>query len=128
MKQTPSRILVTGGAGFIGSHIVDRMISEGHYVTVIDNLSSGYLENINSHTNKPQLKFTKADILDYKTVTKLLTNTDAVFHEAALVSVPLSTENPVLANSINATGTLNLLKASVDAGVKRFIYASSAAV
>jgi UDP-glucose 4-epimerase len=123
-----SKVLITGGAGFIGSHLVDRLVNEGFSVTVIDNLDTGNLEKIAPHQGKREFRFIKGDIRDSNLIKEALKDIDAVFHEAALASVTVSVENPILANDINVTGTLNLLKASADIGVKRFVYASSAAV
>jgi len=120
-----SRILVTGGAGFIGSHLVDRLIAQGSEVTVLDNFDTGKLDNVPGHKN---LRIVKCDIRNYALIRRTVEDVDAVFHEAALASTVLSVKNPLVANEINVTGTLNLLKASSDIGVKRFIYASSAAV
>jgi nucleoside-diphosphate-sugar epimerase len=120
-----SKIVVTGGAGFIGSHLVDRLLNEGFPVTIIDNFDTGQLGNISSHKD---LQIARGDIRDYALVRHTLKGADAVFHEAALASVFLSNQDPLIANEINVTGTLNLLKASSDLGVKRFIYASSAAI
>ena len=128
MARDYSRILVTGGAGFIGSHLVDRLLNKGFEVTVIDNLDTGRLENIAHHQDREEFQFIKGDIRDFNLVKETMKDIDAVFHEAALASVTLSVENPILTNDINVTGTLNLLKASSDLHVKRFIYASSAAV
>lgn len=128
MTRSYSRILVTGGAGFIGSHIVDRLLSEGFEVTVIDNLDAGCLKNLEHNQNRAEFHFVKGDIRDWDLVKKAMKDIDAVFHEAALVSVVLSVQNPVVTNEINVSGTLNLLKAASDFGVERFIYASSAAV
>lgn len=125
MARHYSRILVTGGAGFIGSHLVDRLIAEGSEVTVLDNFDTGKLHNVSGHKN---LRIVKGDIRDYALIRRTVEDVDAVFHEAALVSTVLSVQDPLAANEINVTGTLNLLKASSDLGVKRFIYASSAAV
>ena len=122
------KILVTGGAGFIGSHIVDKLMEKGFEVTVFDNLDTGHIENIEPHQGKENFHFIKGDIRDLDLIKKTLKDVDVVFHEAALASVTLSVQNPILSNDINVTGTLNLLKASPDLGVKRFIYASSAAV
>ena len=121
-------VLVTGGAGFIGSHIVDKLIEDGYKVTVIDNLHTGSLANIDRHTNNPDLSFINGDIRDIDLVKKALKDVDVVFHEAALASVTLSVKDPILTNQINVEGTLNMLKASCDQNVKRFVYASSAAV
>jgi nucleoside-diphosphate-sugar epimerase len=128
MGEKYSRVLVTGGAGFIGSHIVDRLLRKDLEVVVIDNLTDGRLWKIAHHKDEGEFHFVKGDILDFPVVRRIMKGIDAVFHEAALASVRLSVENPLLANEINVKGTLNLLKASSDLGVKRFIYASSAAV
>lgn len=123
-----SRILVTGGAGFIGSNLVDRLLDKGFEVYVIDNLDTGRLENIAHHQDKKEFHFIKGDIRDHQLVKQVMSDVDVVFHEAALASVALSMQDPLLANDINVSGTLSLLKHSSDLGVKRFIYASSAAV
>jgi len=123
-----SEILVTGGAGFIGSHIVDRLLDEGFKVKVLDNLSTGEKKNLAQHENKKGFQFIEGDIRNFDAVNRAVRGVDAVVHEAALVSVTRSVEEPLLSNEINVTGTLNLLKASVDAHVKRFVLASSCAV
>ena len=123
-----SRILVTGGAGFIGSHLVDRLLDEGFKVWVVDNLYTGQMENLVQHRGKKGFRFVEADIRNFELVKKMVRGVDAVFHEAALVSVTRSVENPFLSNETNVAGTLNLLKACVDARVKRFVYASSSSV
>jgi UDP-glucose 4-epimerase len=122
------KILVTGGAGFIGSHIVDKLMEEDFAVTVIDNLHTGSLANIDRHLDKKNFSFVKGDIRDINLVRKTLKDIDVVFHEAALASVTFSVKDPILTNQVNVEGTLNLLKASCDLGVKRFVFASSAAV
>lgn len=104
--------------------MVDRLIAEGSEVTVLDNFDTGKLDNVSGHKD---LRIVKGDIRDYALIRHTVEDVDAVFHEAALVSIVLSVKNPLVANEINVTGTLNLLKASSDLGVKRFIYASSAA-
>jgi UDP-glucose 4-epimerase len=119
---------VTGGAGFIGSHIVDRLLNDDFEVAVLDDLSTGRLENVAHHQGEKNFHFINGDIRSFDLVKSALQDVDAVFHEAALVGVACSVENPVLTNEVNVTGTLNLLKACVDSSVKRFIYASSAAV
>jgi UDP-glucose 4-epimerase len=123
-----SRILVTGGAGFIGSHIVDRLLNDGYKVKVIDDMSYGLTENLAQHKSNNNFHLIKGDIRNPETVKTALKDVDAVFHEAGLVGIVLSVQNPVLTHEVNVTGTLNLLKASSELGVKRFIYASSAAV
>jgi len=123
-----SEILVTGGAGFIGSHIADRLLEEGVKVRVLDDLSTGEKKNLAQHQNKKSFQFIEGDIRNLELVNKAVRGVDAVIHEAALVSVTRSVEDPLLSNEINVTGTLNLLKASVDAHAKRFVLASSCAV
>lgn len=127
MGKKYTRILVTGGAGFIGSNLVDRLLAEDMDVTVLDDLSSGNLENIPDAKN-PSFHLVKGDIRDSETVKRALKDIDAVFHEAAFVSVTLSVHDPLVTHAVNATGTLNMLKNSSDLGVKRFVLASSAAV
>jgi len=128
VPKTYSKILVTGGAGFIGSHLVDRLLTEGFDVTVIDNLSTGQRGNIAHHKDGKDFHFIEGDIRDTALIKKVVTNVDAVFHEAALVSVPRSVENPLSTNEVNVSGTLNLLKTSTDARVRKFVYASSSSV
>jgi UDP-glucose 4-epimerase len=123
-----SKVLVTGGAGFIGSHIVDRLLKEGYEVNVIDDLSYGFMENLASYKANKSFHFIRGDIRDFGDVKKAVEDVDVVFHEAGLVGIILSVENPFLTHEINVTGTLNLLKAASEVGVKRFVYASSAAV
>ena len=128
MVRDYSRVLVTGGSGFIGSHLVDRLLKEGFIVVVIDNLDTGRLEKIVHYHNNKGFCLVKGDIRDFNLVRETMKDVDAVFHEAAIASVTLSVKDPILVNEVNVTGTLNLLKASSDLGVKRFIFASSAAV
>jgi UDP-glucose 4-epimerase len=123
-----SRVLVTGGAGFIGSHLVDRLLKEGIEIVVLDNLQGGRLENIRQHLGKKNLCFVRGDIRDSCLVRNLARDVDAIIHQAARVSVPESIKDPALTNDVNVNGTLNLLKASVESDVKRFVYASSCAV
>lgn len=123
-----SKVVVTGGAGFIGSHIVDRLLNEGLEVTVIDNLLTGRLENVSHHEGRKDFHLIRGDIRDLDVIGNAVKEADAIFHEAALVSVTRSVENPTLTNGINVAGTLTLLKSSMDSDVKRFIYASSSSV
>jgi UDP-glucose 4-epimerase len=122
------KILVTGGAGFIGSHIVDRLMKDNFDVTVIDDLRTGSLSNITDHRERKNFHLAEGDIGDVNLVRRTLKDVDVVFHEAALASVTLSVKDPIATNQVNVEGTLNLLKASCDLNVKRFIFASSAAV
>jgi len=128
LVQKNSRILVTGGAGFIGSHMVDKLIETDAEVTVLDNLDTGKMENIAQHEKNSNFNFVKGDIRNLQLVKQLVKDTDAVINLAAIASVQRSIENPLLVNDVNVIGTLNLLKASVEGNVKRFIQASSAAV
>ena len=123
-----NKALVTGGAGFIGSHIVDRLLEDGLDVSVLDDLSTGNKRNIERHIVSRSISFIEADIRDSTAVRKAVKDVDVVFHEAALVSVTRSVEDPLRTNDVNVTGTLNLLEASCEMGVKRFIYASSSSV
>lgn len=121
-------MLVTGGAGFIGSHLVDALLARGDEVVVLDDLSSGCLDNLKGCAGNPAFRFIRGDIRDEKVVGLALEDVDAVIHEAALISVLLSIENPELVHSVNVGGTARLLEASSAKGVERFVYASSCAV
>lgn len=120
-------ILVTGGAGFIGSHTVHALLQQGVEVIVLDNLFSGKLENLN--LQDPNLTFIEGDILEYPFVEELISKCDAVLHLAAIVSVPLSIENPIYSFQVNTQGFLHILEAIRKANRSiRFVYASSAAI
>jgi UDP-glucose 4-epimerase len=120
--------LVTGGAGFIGSHLVDRLIGEGSDVVVLDDFSHGRRENLNLHLGKPNLCLIGGNVLNSADVRKALTGVNVVFHLAAITSVDFSVKNPILVDNVNVGGTLNVLKQSLKTGVERFVYASSCAV
>src|SRR5665647_1932204 len=120
-----TRVLVTGGAGFIGGHLVDRLIEEGCDVRVIDSLYSGKLENIENHIKNGKVDFVKGDIRDASIVKKSLVSVEAVFHLAALISVPFSISNPELTLDVNLAGTLNLLNACSEKNVGKFVFVSS---
>lgn len=119
------KVIVTGGAGFIGSHLAEALIDE-YEVVVIDNLETGSLKNISHIKNK--VRFIKKSILDLKVLKKEFTGASHVFHQAAIPSVPKSTDFPLETHTANSTGTLNVLIAARDAGVKRVVYASSSSV
>jgi nucleoside-diphosphate-sugar epimerase len=123
-----ARVVVTGGAGFIGCHLVDSLVAKGFEVTVIDDLSSGKISNIEHHRNLKNFRFVQDDIRNGAAVKKILKDADVVFHLAALVSVPKSIDEPLITNDVNLNGTLNLLENSLKFGVRRFIFASSAAI
>jgi UDP-glucose 4-epimerase len=118
--------LVTGGCGFIGSHICEALVAEGGRVRILDNLSSGYVQNI--ARIRDQVEFIEGDIRDATAVDAAVQGVDFIFHEAALVSVFDSVERPVDNNDINITGTLNVIEAARRHGAKRMVLASSAAV
>jgi len=123
-----NRILVTGGAGFIGSHLVDALIADGREVTVLDNLSTGKMENLSRHLGNGNLHFVKGDVLGVAVVREAVKDVDAVFHLAAVTSVPFSVEHPLETFQVNVNGTRNLLEACRNGGVERFILVSSCAV
>jgi nucleoside-diphosphate-sugar epimerase len=118
--------LVTGGAGFIGSNIVSALVKEGCRIRVLDNLSTGHIENISEHIH--DIDFIQGDIRDLETVRQAMKGIDYVLHEAALPSVPRSVADPVASVENNINGTLNVLVAARDAGIKRLTYASSSSV
>ena len=115
--------LVTGGAGFIGSHIVDALLERGDFVRVVDNLATGKWENL-AHV-QGKIEFIQGDIQDAELMQKVMRGIDVVFHEAALPSVPRSVKDPMKSHHANATGTLQVLLAARDSGVKRVVYAGS---
>ena len=119
-KTDTKKVLVTGGAGFIGSHLVDALVEEGHSVVVIDNLSTGKKSQVNK-----KAKFIKADIRNLKKIKPCFKGVNLVFHLAARTSIQPSIKDPVSTFDHNITGTLNGLLASRDAGVKRVVYSAS---
>lgn len=121
-----STVLVTGGAGFIGSHLVGRLVENGESVRVLDNFTTGKEENLNGLKDK--VTIFNGDICDKETARKALDGVDYVLHQAALPSVPRSVKDPIASNRVNVSGTLNLLVESKNSGVKRFVFASSSSV
>jgi UDP-glucose 4-epimerase len=118
-----AKYLVTGGAGFIGSHIVDRLAAQGQAVRVLDNLSTGNLSNLAHHGER--IEFIQGDLVDPHCCARAVEGVEVVFHQAALASVPRSVANPVETHAACATGTVNLLDACRKAGVRRLVYAAS---
>jgi len=118
-------ILVTGGAGFIGSNLVEELLASGNRVVCLDNFSTGKRENIRSCLSHPYFTLIEGDIRDLETCRKATEGTEYVFHQAALGSVPRSVKDPVTTNEVNVSGFLNILVAARDAKVRRFIYAAS---
>jgi UDP-glucose 4-epimerase len=121
-----TKVLVTGGAGFIGSHLVDRLVSEGMQVTVVDNLSSGSMENLGNSLER--IRFVNGDIRDKSLMAELIDDSEVIFHLGANASVPNSVSNPEYNFQTNVVGTFNLLHSSVGRNLTRFVFASSAAV
>lgn len=120
------RYLVTGGAGFIGSNTVDELVRRGHSVTVLDDLSSGKEENLANV--REQITFIRGTITDRAVVAQACQGADYVLHLAAHTSVPRSVKQPLETNQVNADGTLNVLVAARDAGVRRVVFASSSSI
>jgi len=120
------RVLVTGGAGFIGSHIAERLYLEGYTVRVLDNFSTGHRRNLRVLADDVEL--IEGDIQSYERVHTAIQGCEYVFHQAALPSVPRSIQDPLTSNASNVVGTLNVLSAARDSGVRRVIYASSSSV
>jgi len=124
-KLNSKNILVTGGAGFIGSNLCEELISLGANVTCLDNFSTGFRENLESIKDHPNFKLIEGDIRNLEDCKKACENQDYVLHEAALGSVPRSINDPITSNDVNVGGFLNMLVAARDANVKRFVYAAS---
>ncbi|MCK9401474.1 MAG: SDR family oxidoreductase [Bacteroidales bacterium] len=122
------RLLITGGAGFIGSALCEAFLLQDNEVVCLDNFLTGFRKNIEPFLSNPRFTFIEGDIRDPDTCKKACDGIEYVFHQAALGSVPRSIENPARTNEINITGTLNMLIAARDARVKRFVYASSSSV
>ena len=118
--------LVTGGAGFIGSHIAETLVRRGDRVRVLDNLSTGYLSNLDAIRDR--IEFVEGDLVDAPLMAQVVAGVDCIFHEAALASVPRSVEAPLDTNAACVTGTVTLLDAARRAGVRRLVYASSSSV
>ncbi|MFH1266540.1 MAG: SDR family oxidoreductase [Planctomycetota bacterium] len=118
--------LVTGGAGFIGSHIAEALVERGDKVRVLDNLSTGHLSNLEGFRDR--IEFVEGDLVDAPLVAKVVEGVDCIFHEAALASVPRSVEAPLDTNAACVTGTLTLLDTARRAGVRRVVYAGSSSV
>lgn len=120
-----SKILITGGAGFIGSNLVEHFLGKGHQIVVLDNFATGHRHNIEQHTNNPDFTLIEGDIRNSADCQKAVEGVEYVLHQAALGSVPRSIKDPQTTNEVNVSGFLNMLVAARDAGVKRFIYAAS---
>jgi len=119
------KILITGGAGFIGSNLCEYFLHLGASITCLDNFTTGHRHNIEAFLEHPNFTLIEGDIRGIETCRKACTNQDYVLHQAALGSVPRSINDPITSNEVNVSGFLNMLVASKDAGVKRFVYAAS---
>ena len=124
-KLNSKNILVTGGAGFIGSNLCEELLNLGANVTCLDNFSTGLRENLEAIKDNPNFKLIEGDIRNLEDCKKACENQDFVLHEAALGSVPRSINDPITSNDVNVGGFLNMLVAARDANVKRFVYAAS---
>lgn len=120
-----SKILITGGAGFIGSNLTEHFLGKGHEIIVLDNFATGHRHNIEQHLDNPKFQLIEGDIRNIDDCKKAVEDAEYVLHQAALGSVPRSIKDPQTSNDVNVTGFLNILVAARDAGVKRFIYAAS---
>jgi len=121
--MTSKRILITGGAGFIGSHITHALVQRGHRVRVLDNLCTGYRQNLAEVA--ADIEFIQGDVADESVVARALQGVELVYHQAALASVPMSLERPLDTHRACVTGTVNVLHQAVRAGVRRVVYAAS---
>jgi nucleoside-diphosphate-sugar epimerase len=119
-------VLVTGGAGFIGSHIVDALLDQGMYVKVLDNFSTGSRDNLAHRSG--EVEIIEGDLRDIDACYRACKGVEVVYHQAALPSVPRSIADPITSNAVNVDGTLNMLMAARDEGARRFVFASSSAI
>ena len=123
-----NKVVVTGGAGFIGSNLAESLANRGYYVIILDDLSTGRMENIRHLRGKENVEFIEGTITNLLLLRKLFENVEYVFHQAALARVPHSIDQPLAANEINITGTLNVLLAARENKVRKVVYASSSSV
>ncbi len=125
MKRNLPHCLVTGGAGFIGNHLVSRLLANGHTVAVLDNFSTGRMENLEQVKDNPRLSIYRVDISNYAEIEPLFEKMDWVFHLAALADIVPSIQQPLVYHKANVDGTIAVLEAARSAGIKRFVYAAS---
>jgi UDP-glucose 4-epimerase len=128
MKLTFDKVLVTGGAGFVGSHTVDALMENGARAWVLDNLSSGSLSNLRRWSGDPNFHFVRGTVLNSNTVSRLVGKVDGVIHLAAVVSTEISLRNPALTHLVNVSGTLNVLNSGLKNQVQKIVFASSSSV
>lgn len=122
------KVIVTGGAGFIGSHLTNELADRDYQLVILDDLSTGKTENIEQLLKRDNVRFVQGSVTNLHLLQGLFQNVDYIFHQAAIPSVPRSIKNPQASHSVNITGTLNVLLAARDSGVKKVIYASSSSV
>ena len=125
MSNTNQTILVTGGAGFIGSNLCEYFLAKSYKVVCLDNFATGHLHNLKDCINNPNFRLIEGDIRNIKVCSEAVQGVDIVLHQAALGSVPRSIKDPITTNEVNVSGFLNMLVAARDAKVKRFVYAAS---
>lgn len=125
MPNSNQTILITGGAGFIGSNLCDYFLAKGYKVVCLDNFATGHLHNLKDCINNPNFRLIEGDIRNIKVCSEAVQGVDFVLHQAALGSVPRSINDPITTNEVNVSGFLNMLVAARDAKVKRFVYAAS---
>ncbi|QBN19814.1 SDR family oxidoreductase [Flavobacterium nackdongense] len=123
--ETKSKLLITGGAGFIGSNLCDYFLSKGHQVVCLDNFATGHRHNLKDFINDKNFRLIEGDIRNLEDCQEAVKGVDFVLHQAALGSVPRSLNDPITSNEVNVSGFLNMLVAARDAKVKRFVYAAS---
>ncbi len=122
------KVIVTGGAGFIGSHLAERLVGQGYQIVILDDLSTGKMGNIKELLNNDNVEFVQGTVTDLSLLKRLFKDAYYVFHLAAIPSVPRSVENPQASHEVNVSGTLNVLLAAGENSVKKVIYASSSSV
>ncbi len=128
MNENNVKVLVTGGAGFIGSHLVPQLLELGYSVTVLDNLSTGKLENLNGVLDNPKFIFQRGDIRDNAISNEAFRGINSVIHLAALIDISASVADPIQNHEVNVNGTFNMLQTAVKQNIKKFVFASSTAV
>ncbi len=124
-KLSNKKVLITGGAGFIGSNLCESFLESGNEVICLDNLSTGFKTNLSALLDHPDFEFVEGDIRNYDTCKELIGKVDVVLHQAALGSVPRSINDPITSNQVNVDGFLNILQAARETGVERVVYAAS---
>jgi UDP-N-acetylglucosamine/UDP-N-acetylgalactosamine 4-epimerase len=125
MKLSGKKILITGGAGFIGSNLIERFLKQYNHITCLDNFATGKRKNIENFQHHADFKLIEGDIRNFDTCVKACADVEIIFHQAALGSVPRSIKDPKTTNDVNIGGFVNILTAAKDTGVKRFVYAAS---